>query len=145
MRPTRMRGQTVERWFLAGTNTQVESGKRLANRETNRRFGGIPLKHSIVTVFVLCMATALQVYGQANQQTSAIARRPITHADYDGWHTIQSEKLSRDGKVVAYALMPQAGDAELVVRNLKSCAEFRGPVCILLPLAFSRAFDVLNL
>ena len=87
------------------------------------------MKPSIVTVFtLLCMATALQVIGQTNQVTSAVARRPITHADYDSWHTIQSKKLSHDGKWVAYALMPQAGDAELVVRNIASGAEFRAPI-----------------
>lgn len=87
------------------------------------------MKPSIVTVFtLLCMATVLQVIGQTNQLTSAVARRPITHADYDGWHTIESEKLSPDGKWVAYALMPQAGDAELVVRNIASGAEFRAPI-----------------
>lgn len=87
------------------------------------------MKLSSVTVFTLfCMAAALQVIGQTNQLTSAIARRPITHADYDGWHTIQSENLSHDGKWVAYALMPQAGDAELVVRNIASGAEFRAPI-----------------
>ena len=87
------------------------------------------MKPSIVTAFtVFCLATALQVFGQTNQQTSATARRPITHADYDSWHAIQSKKLSRDGEWVAYALMPQAGDAELVVRNIASGAEFRAAI-----------------
>src|SRR3989442_15599514 len=79
------------------------------------------------------MAAALQVIGQTNQLTSAIARRPITHADYDGWHTIQSENVSHDGKWVAYALMPQAGDAGLLERHLAGGDEFRAPIGLFPP------------
>jgi dipeptidyl aminopeptidase/acylaminoacyl peptidase len=52
-------------------------------------------------------------------------KRPLTHADYDGWRSIQGQQLSRDGKLVAYALSPQDGDGEVVVRNLATGAEWR--------------------
>src|SRR5882724_562069 len=53
------------------------------------------------------------------------AKRPLNHRDYDSWHTIQSQVLSRDGKFLAYTLFPQEGDGQLVVRNLASGKEVR--------------------
>src|SRR5262249_11019755 len=50
-----------------------------------------------------------------------------THDVYDGWKSIQGTKISRDGTWAVYALVPQDGDGELVVRNLKSGAEYRAP------------------
>src|SRR5581483_12290316 len=52
-------------------------------------------------------------------------KRPITHADYDSWRSIRSQQLSRDGKFLAYALFPQEGDGEFVVRNLTTGKEWR--------------------
>jgi len=53
------------------------------------------------------------------------AKRSLTHNDYDSWRSIQSQRLSRDGRVLVYAVVPQDGDAEVVVRNLTSDAEWR--------------------
>ena len=42
-------------------------------------------------------------------------KRPLAHTDYDTWRAIQLQQLSRDGKLLAYALNPQVmwcGDAE---------------------------------
>src|SRR5262245_51808872 len=44
------------------------------------------------------------------------AKRPITHADYDGWKTAQLPVLSRDGRYLAYNHMPSDGDGDFVVR-----------------------------
>jgi dipeptidyl aminopeptidase/acylaminoacyl peptidase len=41
--------------------------------------------------------------------------------------SIRSTQLSRDGQWLVYALVPQDGDGELVVRNLKTDKEFRSP------------------
>src|SRR5262249_22896777 len=60
---------------------------------------------------------------QAREQ--ATAKRPLTHQDYDSWRSIQGQTLSRDGKFIAYALAPQDGDGEIVVRNLATGAEWR--------------------
>src|SRR5436190_3575132 len=54
-------------------------------------------------------------------------KKPITHDVYDSWRTIQGTKISIDGAWLAYALVPQDGDGELVVRNLKTNAEVRAP------------------
>jgi dipeptidyl aminopeptidase/acylaminoacyl peptidase len=46
------------------------------------------------------------------------AKRPLTHKDYDGWHTIAGQRLSNDGKYLAYGVFPQEGDGEVVIRDL---------------------------
>src|SRR5262249_43974158 len=55
----------------------------------------------------------------------ATAKRPLTHQDYDGWRSIQGQTISRDGKFIAYALISQDGDGEIVVRNLATGSEWR--------------------
>ena len=46
------------------------------------------------------------------------AKRPLNHKDYDGWRTIAGQHLSADGKFLAYAMFPEEGDGEVVLRNL---------------------------
>src|SRR5687768_9322999 len=60
-------------------------------------------------------------------QQTATTRRPLTHQDYDSCRSIQATQISRDGKFVAYASMPQDGDGEIIVRNVASGAEWRAP------------------
>ena len=55
------------------------------------------------------------------------AKRPITHADYDAWKSIQGAELSADGKYLACALVPEEGDGEIVVRYLATGKEWRHP------------------
>ncbi|HRJ20631.1 MAG TPA: hypothetical protein PLF84_16390 [Bryobacteraceae bacterium] len=52
-------------------------------------------------------------------------KRPLTHADYDSWRSIAGPALSRDGRWLAYSFMPQDGDGELVLRDLRSNRESR--------------------
>ena len=55
----------------------------------------------------------------------AAAKKPLSYDAYDGWRSIQATQISRDGEWLVYALSPQDGDGELVVRNLKTGKEFR--------------------
>lgn len=52
---------------------------------------------------------------------------PIGYDAYDGWRSIQGATLTRDGKWTAYALVPQDGDGELVVKRLPDGEERRFP------------------
>ena len=58
---------------------------------------------------------------------SAQTKRPLTHRDYDGWKSITSQKLSNDGKFLAYGLFPQDGDGEVIIRNLATGKEQHEP------------------
>jgi dipeptidyl aminopeptidase/acylaminoacyl peptidase len=70
----------------------------------------------------------------AQQPAPATAKRPLTHQDYDSWRSILAQQVSRDGKFVAYAYVPQDGDGEIVVRNIvtgvdwKAARGYRPPV-----------------
>jgi dipeptidyl aminopeptidase/acylaminoacyl peptidase len=72
-------------------------------------------KHSTL---LLCL---ILVAGTAFTQT----KRTLNHRDYDGWRTIGTPTLSRDGKFLAYGLFPEEGDGEVVVRNLTTNQEWR--------------------
>src|SRR5438128_346484 len=63
----------------------------------------------------------------ASTALAQTARRPLTHRDYDGWRSITSQRLSPDGKWLAYGLFPQEGDGEVVIRNLVTGKEQREP------------------
>ncbi|MGH9769750.1 MAG: hypothetical protein ACREAB_20190, partial [Blastocatellia bacterium] len=68
---------------------------------------------------------SLTTKAQQASTAQATAKRPLTHQDYDSWRSIQGQTLSRDGKFIAYALAPQDGDGEIVVRNLATGVEWR--------------------
>lgn len=74
------------------------------------------MRLSIRTLVLICSSALL---------LAAQPKRPIQHRDYDGWRSIVSQSLSRDGKFLAYGLFPEDGDGELVVRNLSTGKELR--------------------
>jgi len=53
------------------------------------------------------------------------ARKALTYDAYDGWRSIRDTALTRDGEWLVYALVPQDGDGQLVVKNLKTGKEQR--------------------
>jgi dipeptidyl aminopeptidase/acylaminoacyl peptidase len=71
------------------------------------------------------LLTVVLLWPAAPLVARAPAKRPITHADYVSWRSIQGETLSPDGRYLAYALAPQEGDGEFVVRDLPSGREWR--------------------
>src|SRR5690349_8705006 len=79
----------------------------------------------LLSVFAAA-ALALPAAAHAQQPAAAAAsKRPLTHADYDTWRTIGSQRLSRDGKFLVYTLVPQEADGEIVLRNLATGKEAR--------------------
>ncbi len=76
------------------------------------------LRAPALLFFCLCLGAPAQA------QT---AKRPLTHADYASWRSIQGAQLSADGTHLAYALVPQEGDGAFVVRNLRTGKEWRHP------------------
>jgi dipeptidyl aminopeptidase/acylaminoacyl peptidase len=71
---------------------------------------------------VSCVLSALLI---AAAFPAIAAKRPLTLADMDRWRSIQNQQLSRDGSFLAYAVFPQEGDGEVVIRNLKTGVEYR--------------------
>jgi dipeptidyl aminopeptidase/acylaminoacyl peptidase len=60
--------------------------------------------------------------------SAAAEKRPLTHQDYDQWRSIRTPALSNDGKYLAYAMFPQEGDGQIVIRNLATGKERREPI-----------------
>ncbi len=80
----------------------------------------------MVCAFGLIFANfSLTTNARQSPSAPATVKRPLTHQDYDGWRSIQGQTISRDGKFIAYALIPQDGDGETVVRNLATGVEWR--------------------
>ena len=73
-----------------------------------------------VLIVALC---ALVLAGSAGHGLAA--KKPLSYDAYDGWRSIQSAQLSRDGHWLVYALVPEDGDGELVALDLKTNKEFR--------------------
>lgn len=90
------------------------------NRILWRRANRIGVWKKLTALCLLALLVSSSGFAQ-----QAAAKRPLTHSDYDSWRAIQGQSLSRDGKFVAYALVPQDGDGEAVVRNLASGVEWR--------------------
>jgi dipeptidyl aminopeptidase/acylaminoacyl peptidase len=84
------------------------------------------MQRRIRSVRAIAIALILCVVPLAAAAQQAV-KKPITHDVYDSWKSIQGTKLSVDGTWLAYALVPQDGDGELVVRNLKTSAEIHAP------------------
>ena len=83
------------------------------------------LQRSVSFLCAICLLlTTFGIHAQQKAPAAAPAttKRPLTHSDYDSWRSIQAPQISRDGKFVAYAYMPQDGDGEIVVRRTGAIA-----------------------
>ncbi len=67
----------------------------------------------LIAAIVLCCKTI-----SLNAQN-----KPLDHSVYDGWQSVSALKLTPDGGMVSYEVVPQEGDGTLYVKNLKSGAE----------------------
>lgn len=57
--------------------------------------------------------------------TAQSQKRPLTAADYDRWQSVRSEKISPDGRWIAYQVDPQEGDGRLEVTSTASASSSR--------------------
>jgi dipeptidyl aminopeptidase/acylaminoacyl peptidase len=73
------------------------------------------LRIAILVALVLPLAAGI----------GAGTRKSLSYDAYDGWRSIQGTELSRDGRWLVYALVPQDGDGELVALDLKANREYR--------------------
>ncbi|MFN7949536.1 MAG: prolyl oligopeptidase family serine peptidase [Blastocatellia bacterium] len=83
------------------------------------------LRQTVMIVCALALVFSSFPARTFAQQPAAAAKRALTHQDYDAWRSIQGQQLSRDGKWLAYALVPQDGDGEIIVRNLATGTEWK--------------------
>jgi dienelactone hydrolase len=74
---------------------------------------------------LVAVSLALLTLGRPATGQQGEGKRPLTHADYDAWRTIQGQQISDDGRHVAYTLVSGEGESELVVRELASGKEYR--------------------
>lgn len=87
-----------------------------------------PKKFKFPWTFFLSLVLTVNFVAQALASPAAeVAKKPITYDVYDKWKSIQGTRLSRDGSWLVYSLVPQEGDAELVILNLKTKEEKRLP------------------
>lgn len=61
------------------------------------------------------IAAALTLLGVSPGEAQ---KRPLTHADYDAWKSISGQRISPNGRYVAYGVFPQEGDGEVVIHDL---------------------------
>jgi dienelactone hydrolase len=62
---------------------------------------------------LLCISFLLLAGVHASAQ-----KKPLTHAVYDGWQSINERYISNNGKWVVYTITPQEGDATLVIQAI---------------------------
>src|SRR5438874_10289004 len=85
------------------------------------------LRSTRLVSLLIAAALVATTLAPALAQQTAVTKRPLTHKDYDSWHSIQAPQISRDGKFVAYAFMAQDDDSEIIVRNVAGGNEWRVP------------------
>src|SRR5688572_3809067 len=88
------------------------------------------VQRSISFLCAICLlftTFGIQAQQKAPAAAPAASKRPLTHSDYDSWRSIQAPQISRDGKFVAYAYMPQDGDGEIIVRNIATGVDWKAP------------------
>ncbi|MCE7055318.1 prolyl oligopeptidase family serine peptidase [Algoriphagus sp. AGSA1] len=59
------------------------------------------------------LAIVLIVLFLSFQSLVAQQKRPLTHADYDGWERLASQKITDDGRWVGFQVSPQDGDSRI--------------------------------
>jgi dipeptidyl aminopeptidase/acylaminoacyl peptidase len=84
--------------------------------------------HKTLRIFVLCLFVSILIHrapSHAVQSKQQNSKHPLTHDVYDSWKSIGSPAISTDGKWVLYLEVPQDGEGDLVVKEVKTLQEFR--------------------
>ncbi len=71
---------------------------------------------------ILLFAACAAVFTHASAQ-----KKPLDHSVYDTWQSVASERISDDGKWVAYVVRPQQWDADLFIKDVKNTSELKVP------------------
>jgi dienelactone hydrolase len=66
---------------------------------------------------------AVLIFLFAAQSVFAQQKRSLTHADYDGWESLSSEKITKNGQFVGYQISPQEGDGRVEIFPFKTPAQ----------------------
>ena len=56
-------------------------------------------------------------------QPPANSKRALTHADYDSFRSISAQRISPNGRYVAYGAFPQEGDGDVIVYDVGAAAD----------------------
>ena len=76
-------------------------------------------------LLVICLLPCASLVAQPQ-------KRPLAAADYDRWQSVRSEKISPDGRWIAYQIDPQDGDGRLEITSTGAGSRVR--------YAFSRGY-----
>ncbi|MBK8978713.1 MAG: prolyl oligopeptidase family serine peptidase [Planctomycetes bacterium] len=85
------------------------------------------MRHRQSLLFAAALAAVLAASTPGQEAAEPVVLPALQLADYDGWRTLQDLAVRDDGAFVAFSLVPQRGDAELVVRAVGGDVEYRQP------------------
>ncbi|MCU0418550.1 MAG: prolyl oligopeptidase family serine peptidase [Cyclobacteriaceae bacterium] len=75
-------------------------------------------------MYVVLALVALAPLAVAQKKSlPPVAKKPLTHAVYDGWKEIPYKQLTPNGEVAAVTINPQEGDGKIVFYHLKTNAQ----------------------
>ena len=75
---------------------------------------------------ILLLCASIAVYTPVSAQQSP-SKKSLDHSVYDNWQSIASERISEDGKWVAFVVRPQQADANLYIKDAKNTSELKVP------------------
>lgn len=71
------------------------------------------IKKILGIILVLVLFTEEDILAQ-------IQKRPLNHADYDAWESLNSEKITKNGSWVGYQVSPQDGDSHVEIFSFQN-------------------------
>ena len=84
-------------------------------------------RRALLAILIILVTAVLTAPTQVEGQQNVPRKRSLTHQDYDSWQSLNGSQISADGRFIAYSLIPQDGDGELVVHRLDNGKEWRFP------------------